>query len=79
MRTWPDLPPLHSVDLTQYSLQSSDAVLIVTGHSAVYYELSSAMADLNNNTRGVYDSGKASIVQAYSQDAQRTKPTGFAL
>ena len=39
MRSWPDLPPLSSEPLTAETLAAQDAVVIVTDHSAVDYEL----------------------------------------
>ncbi len=38
MRSWPDLPPMTSVPLTPQMLESQDAVVIVTDHTAVDYE-----------------------------------------
>ena len=39
MRSWPDLPPMASVSLTPEILAASDAVVIVTDHSSVDYEM----------------------------------------
>jgi len=58
---------LESVPLTPELLSSSDAVLIVTDHAAVDYELVKAHASLIVDTRGVLRdsaSGPATIVQA---------------
>ena len=58
---------LESVPLTAELLSSSDAVLIVTDHAAVDYELVKAHAPLIVDTRGVLrgsSAGPATIVQA---------------
>ncbi|MDA8017643.1 MAG: nucleotide sugar dehydrogenase [Thermoanaerobaculia bacterium] len=54
MRTWPDLPPLRSQPLTTETLAAQDAVLLVTDHQAVDYELVLESAPLVVDTRGVY-------------------------
>jgi len=53
MRSWPDLPPMASVELTASGLQAIDAALIVTDHHAVDYELILEHAPLVVDTRGV--------------------------
>ncbi|MDX1644484.1 MAG: nucleotide sugar dehydrogenase [Thermoanaerobaculia bacterium] len=53
MRSWPDLPPLASVELTPERLEEADAVLIATDHSAVDYEMVARHARLVVDTRGV--------------------------
>jgi UDP-N-acetyl-D-mannosaminuronate dehydrogenase len=64
MRTWPDLPPLHSIDLTPERLQSTDAVVIVTDHAAVDYDMVAANAPLIIDTRGVLRGRNTNIVKA---------------
>jgi UDP-N-acetyl-D-glucosamine dehydrogenase len=64
MRTWPDLPPMQSTPLTAENLASQDAVLIVTDHSAVDYELVAEHAPLVVDTRGVYRNGNRNVVRA---------------
>jgi len=54
MRSWPDLPPMHSVELTEETLERSDAILIATDHSAVDYRMVLEHAKLIVDTRGVY-------------------------
>ncbi len=54
MRTWPELPCLRSVPLTEELLAAQDAVLIVTNHRAVDYNLLAEHAPLIIDTRGVY-------------------------
>jgi UDP-N-acetyl-D-glucosamine dehydrogenase len=54
MRTWPDLPPLESQELTADFLASRDAVLLVTDHAAVDYQLVAESAPLVVDTRGIY-------------------------
>lgn len=64
MRTWPDLPPLRSVDLTAEALAASDAVLLVTDHTAVDYARVREHAPLIVDTRGVYREPDPKIVKA---------------
>jgi UDP-N-acetyl-D-glucosamine dehydrogenase len=64
MRSWPDLPPLHSVDLTADRLQTKDAVLIITDHKAVDYDLIATNAPLIIDTRGVFRDRNTNIVKA---------------
>lgn len=54
MRTWADLPPLRSQPLTAEVLASQDAVLVVTDHASVDYELVLRSAPLVIDTRGVF-------------------------
>ena len=54
MRSWPDLPTLHSVDLTAEILENTDAVLIATDHSVIDYEFIADHAPLVIDTRGIY-------------------------
>jgi UDP-N-acetyl-D-glucosamine dehydrogenase len=54
MRSWPELPPLESVDLTAVGLKTVDAVVVVTDHAEVDYELVLREAPLVLDTRGVY-------------------------
>jgi len=65
MRTWPDLPPMHSVPLSAESLAAADAVIIVTDHTAVDYQLVLDHAPLIVDTRGVLrGTDAASVVRA---------------
>ena len=64
MRTWPDLPPLESVALTDEALRAADAVVIVTDHSAVDYERVAELASLVVDTRGVYREARGNVVKA---------------
>ena len=54
MRSWPDLPPMRSVELTEEALRDADAVVVVTDHVAVDYELVLRCAPLVVDTRGIY-------------------------
>jgi UDP-N-acetyl-D-glucosamine dehydrogenase len=54
MRSWPDLPPLRSVELTEVVLGAVDAVVVVTDHSGVDYRAVARHAPLVVDTRGVY-------------------------
>lgn len=64
MRTWPHLPPMRSVELSEAALRAADAVLVVTDHSAVDYPRVERLATLIIDTRGVFRSGAAHIVKA---------------
>jgi UDP-N-acetyl-D-glucosamine dehydrogenase len=64
MRSWPDLPPLESVELTGELLRAQDAVLIVTDHAAVDYDLVLREAPLVVDTRGVYRGPNGKVVKA---------------
>lgn len=61
MRTWPDLPPLRSQPLTAEVLAAQDAVLVVTDHQGIDYDLVLDSAELVVDTRGVYRHGTNGI------------------
>jgi UDP-N-acetyl-D-glucosamine dehydrogenase len=64
MRTWAELPPMRSAPLSPETLASQDAVLLVTDHRAVDYELVQRHAALIVDTRGVYPVGVKNVVRA---------------
>ncbi len=64
MRSWPNLPPMRSVPLTEETLKTCDAAIITTGHSMVDYELVATMAPLVVDTRGVFRAPRDNIVKA---------------
>ncbi len=64
MRSWPGLPAMESVALTPDCLESSDAVIVVTDHAAVDYELVARYAPLIVDTRGVYREASEKVVKA---------------
>jgi UDP-N-acetyl-D-glucosamine dehydrogenase len=64
MRTWPDLPEMRSLDLTPESLAGVDAVVLVTDHRAVDYELVARHAPLVVDTRGVFRGDRRNVVRA---------------
>jgi len=64
MRAWPHLPPMVSVPLDAATLAGSDAVVIVTDHSAVDYELVLAHAPLVVDTRGRLRDPHPKVVKA---------------
>ena len=64
MRTWRELEPLRSVDLTPELLASQDAVVVVTDHSAVDYELILEHAQLVIDTRGIYRQSHPKVIHA---------------
>jgi UDP-N-acetyl-D-glucosamine dehydrogenase len=53
MRTWAELPQLRSEPLTAELLAAKDAVLLITDHSQVDYDLVLEHASLVVDTRGV--------------------------
>ncbi len=64
MRTWPELPPMTSVELDPETVARQDAVLIVTHHTAVDYQTLAEHAALIVDTRGVYRQPAANVVRA---------------
>jgi UDP-N-acetyl-D-glucosamine dehydrogenase len=64
MRSWPDLPPMTSVPLTEEVLRSQEAVVIVTDHAAVDYEAVANHASLIVDTRGVFRAPRSNVVKA---------------
>lgn len=64
MRTWPALPRLRSVPLTAETLRASDAVVIVTDHTNVDYELVAKHASVVIDTRGVYREPRLNVLKA---------------
>lgn len=64
MRSWPELPPMKSVPLTQATIEAADAVLVVTDHSIVDYALVARHAKVIVDTRGIYRDGQSNVVKA---------------
>ena len=66
MRSWRRLPRLESIDLTPESIARQDAVVIVTDHSEVDYDLVLEHASCVIDSRGVYRShhNEATVVKA---------------
>jgi UDP-N-acetyl-D-glucosamine dehydrogenase len=64
MRRWPHLPRMESVSLTPQTLAECDAVVLVTDHTAVDYELVRRHAKLIIDTRGVYRDESPDVVRA---------------
>ncbi|MCP4662790.1 MAG: nucleotide sugar dehydrogenase [bacterium] len=64
MRSWPDLPPLESVALSDPTVAQQDAVVVVTHHSAIDYERIAERASLVVDTRGVFRRPRANVVRA---------------
>jgi UDP-N-acetyl-D-glucosamine dehydrogenase len=64
MRSWPDLPPMASQPLTAEVLAGQDAVVIITDHALVDYELVARHAPLVIDTRGVYRRPFPNLVKA---------------
>jgi UDP-N-acetyl-D-glucosamine dehydrogenase len=64
MRSWPDLPPMRSEPLTAQTLAGQDAVVIVTDHANVDYDLVVRHAPLVVDTRGIYRKALPNVVRA---------------
>ena len=64
MRSWPDLPEMESTPLTEEVLSDSDAVILITDHSSVDYDLVARCAPLLVDTRGVYRRDLPNVVRA---------------
>jgi UDP-N-acetyl-D-glucosamine dehydrogenase len=64
MRSWPDMPPMESQPLTAALLEAEDAVVLVTDHTAVDYDLVLRHARLVVDTRGVYRAPHDKVVKA---------------
>jgi UDP-N-acetyl-D-glucosamine dehydrogenase len=64
MRSWPHLPELASVPLTEATLTGCDAVMIVTDHAAVDYDAVLAHAPLIVDARGVYRAVHPKVIKA---------------
>ncbi|MDY7092845.1 MAG: nucleotide sugar dehydrogenase [Acidobacteriota bacterium] len=64
MRSWPDLPAMESRPLTAETLAATDAVLLITDHSDVDYDLVVEHAPLVVDTRGIYRRHLDNLVRA---------------
>ncbi|MCP4202862.1 MAG: nucleotide sugar dehydrogenase [bacterium] len=64
MRSWPELPALESSPLTAEILASQDAVVLVTDHAAVDYDLVLEHGPLVVDTRGVYRQAHEKVIKA---------------
>lgn len=63
-RSWPGHPKLLSQPLTPQFVASKDAVVIVTDHPRVDYEMVVNYADLIVDSRGVYREPKPNVIRA---------------
>ncbi len=64
MRSWKDLEPQKSVELTPELLAAQDAVIVVTDHTDVDYELILEHAQLVVDTRGIYPPKHPKVIHA---------------
>ncbi len=64
MRSWPDLESMSSVPLEPEFLRAADAVVVVTDHDAVDYELVLEHAPLVVDTRGIYRRDNPKVIKA---------------
>jgi len=63
-RRWPHLEATESIELTPESIRGFDAVLLVTDHRNVDYDMIVEHADLVVDTRGVYRTPRANVIKA---------------
>jgi len=63
-RQWPDAPVLKSLPLTDKNIASKDAIIIVTDHTPVDYQLIAQHAKLIIDSRGVYRKKIKNVVKA---------------
>ena len=64
MRSWPNIPAMESLPLTAEVVAAHDAVMVVTDHTAVDYDLVARSAKLIIDTRGVYRDKRDNVVKA---------------
>ncbi len=64
MRSWPNLPEMESQALTAEFVAAQDAVVLITDHSSVDYDMVARHAALIVDTRGVYRAERANVVKA---------------
>jgi UDP-N-acetyl-D-glucosamine dehydrogenase len=64
MRSWPDLPPMNSVEMNKETLVATDATILVTDHETVDYNFVLQHAPLVIDTRGVYGNGEGKVYPA---------------
>jgi len=64
MRRWPDLPDLESVSISPAIVLAVDAVVLVTDHSRVDYDLIWKHSSLIVDTRGVYRREDPRLIKA---------------
>lgn len=64
MRSWPNLPDMVSQPLTAEMLGQMDAVVLVTDHAAVDYELVVRHSSLVVDTRGVFRDPRPNVIKA---------------
>jgi len=63
-RQWPNAQALKSQPLTPKAISTQDAILIITDHTAVDYNLIAKHAKLIVDTRGVYRKPLPNLVKA---------------
>lgn len=63
-RLWRDRPILRSVTLSESSIAEQDAIVVVTDHQNVDYQLVQRHAQLIIDSRGVYKRGSKNVVKA---------------
>lgn len=63
-RAWPDHPEMVSSPLNARTLKAQDAVLLITDHPSVDYELVAKNARLIVDTRGVFRRSRSNLVKA---------------
>jgi UDP-N-acetyl-D-glucosamine dehydrogenase len=64
MRSWPNLPTIKSIRITEETLKTIDAAIVVTNHAQVDYDLILRRVPLVIDTRGVYRNQNGKIHKA---------------
>jgi UDP-N-acetyl-D-glucosamine dehydrogenase len=64
MRSWPDLPPMRSQCLAEGMIEAHDAVLVITDHTGVDYDMVLRAAPLIIDTRGVFRGLNDRVIKA---------------
>ena len=64
MRSWPDLPPQQSVELTDETLGGVDAAIVITDHGNIDYRRIAESVRLILDTRGVLREARDNVVRA---------------
>lgn len=63
-RSWPGHPDLESQELTPEFVASRDAIVLITDHPTVDYEMVAKYADLIVDSRGVYREPRPNVLKA---------------
>lgn len=64
VRSWPNLPPMRSIELTAEAVKSFDAVVVSTDHTVIDYGMIATNARLIVDSRGVYREHSPIVIRA---------------